>query len=215
MPSRSQVPRPALARMLLYLRQFERLSRDGVETVASAELGDAIGCPAAQVRKDLSRFGQLGQRGLGYGVRSLIRTLRSLLALDREWRAALVGAGNIGRALSTYRTFRERGFQIVALFDSDPRKEGCTWARLKVLPMGQLKRTVADLGIELGIIAVPAEAAQGVADQLVAAGIRGILNFAPTRVVAPPNVPVRSVDLAADFEHLAFLVANRAQPPRP
>jgi len=208
------IPRPALARMLLYLRQVQRLEREGVETISSAELGEAVGSSAAQVRKDLSRFGQLGQRGLGYNVPSLIPTLRSLLALDRGWRAALVGAGNIGRALTTHRAFRERGFSIVALFDADPRKEGCTWARLKVLPMSHLRRSIRDLGIELGIIAVPAEAAQGVADQLVAAGVRGILNFAPTRVVVPGGIAVRSVDLAADIEQLAFLVANRAEAPR-
>jgi redox-sensing transcriptional repressor len=197
--------------MVLYLRQLERFAREGMETVSSPELGDAVGSTAAQVRKDLSFFGQFGCRGLGYDVRELVRTLRSRLALDREWRAALVGAGNTGRALCGYRPFRERGFHIVALFDSDPRKEGCTWARLKVLPMSQLRRTVRDLGIELGIIAVPTDAAQGVADQLVAAGVRGILSFAPARIVCPNGIPVRSVDFAVDIEQLAFLVTSRAQ----
>ncbi len=213
MTANTPIPRAALERMVRYLRQLERFSREGIDTVSSPELGDAVGASAAQVRKDLSCFGQFGQRGLGYDVRGLVRTLRGILALDREWRAALVGAGNIGRALCTYRAFRERGFQIVALFDSDPHREGLTWARLKVQPMGQLRRTVRDLGIELGIIAVPPEAAQNVADQLVAAGVRGLLNFAPTRVVVPEGVPVRSADLAVDIEMLAFLVANRAEAP--
>ncbi len=203
-----------MERMLLYLRQLERLAREGADTVASAELADALGATAAQVRKDLSRFGQLGTRGLGYSVPDLTRTLRSLLQLDREWRVALVGAGNIGRALCSHRTIRERGFHIVALFDNDPRKEGLTWARLKVLPMSLLPRTVRELGIELAIIAVPAGAAQAVADQLVAAGIRGILNFAPTRIVVPRGIQVRSVDFAADLELLPFLIATTAHPPR-
>lgn len=214
MSTRTPVPRPVLERIVLYLRQAERLAREGAQTVSSFELGEAIGSTPAQVRKDLSCFGQLGQPGRGYDVQGLVRALRSRLSLDREWRAALVGAGNIGRALCTHRAFRERGFHIVALFDNDPRKEGCTWGRLKVLPMSQLGHCVRELGIELGIIAVPAEAAQGVADQLVAAGIRGILNFAPTRVICPNGIPVRSVDFTVDLEQLAFLVANPAQAPR-
>ncbi|HPD16551.1 MAG TPA: redox-sensing transcriptional repressor Rex [Planctomycetota bacterium] len=206
------IPRPVIERMVLYLRQCQRLEREGIDTVSSTELGEAIGASSAQVRKDLSFFGQFGQRGLGYPVQNLERALRPLLALDREWKVALVGAGNIGRALCTYRTFRERGFQIVALFDSDPRKEGCTWARLKVLPMSSLRRTVAELGIELGIIAVPVEAAQNVADQLVAAGVKGVLNFAPTHVTVPSGVAVRSVDLAVELEQLAFLVTRSSAP---
>lgn len=205
------IPRPVTERMGLYLRELERLAREGGESVSSARLGEALGFTAAQVRKDLSHFGQLGRRGYGYGVEHLAQALRTLLALDRPWRVALVGAGNIGRALCAHRTFRERGFNIVALFDSDPRKEGCTWARLKVLPMSQLRRTVRELGIELGIIAVPGDAAQGVADQLAAAGVRGILNFAPTRVTCPGGIPVRSVDFTADIEQLAFLVACQAR----
>jgi len=210
----ASIPRPAIQRMPFYLRQLERLERDGVHTVSSMELGDAIGASAAQVRKDLAYFGQFGQRGVGYTVRTLLRALRSILSLNREWRAALVGAGNIGRALCTYRTFRERGFQIVALFDDDPRKEGCTWARLKVHAMRELPRVVREQQIDLGIIAVPAAGAQAVADQFVNAGVRGILNFAPCRVTAPPAIQVCSVDLAVEFEQLAFLVASHCpQPP--
>ena len=163
MTDHAAIPRPVIRRMPQYLRHAEALERQGVETVSSAELGAAIGSTAAQVRKDLACFGQLGRRGVGYVARDLARELRSLLSLDRPWRVALVGAGNIGRALCTYRTFRERGFRIVALFDSDPFKDGCTWAGLKVQPMRDLRRTVRALDIDLGIIAVPAPAAQGVA----------------------------------------------------
>ena len=209
MPHGSPIPRPAVQRISFYLRQLERLERDGVGKVSSAQLGEAIGASAAQVRKDLAYFGPFGQRGVGYTVPNLVRTLRSILCLDREWRAALVGAGNVGRALCTYRTFRQRGFHIVALFDNDPRKEGCTWARMKVQSMRELARTVREQEIDLGTIAVPAEAAQTVADQLVAAGVRGILNFAPVRVSVPPQVQICSVDLAVEFEQLAFLIASQ------
>lgn len=208
MSQHGPIPQRAIQRLSRYLRELERLQRDGAETVSSAELGDLVGAGDAQVRRDLAFFGHLGQRGVGYSVATLIEALRSTLSLNREWRVALVGAGNIGRALCTYKVFRERGFRIVALFDNDPRKEGCTWARLKVMPMRELRRTVQKLGIELGVIAVPPEAAQEVADQLVAAGARGILNFAPTRVRVPPGIQVCSADLAVEMEQLAFLVAN-------
>jgi redox-sensing transcriptional repressor len=204
----ASIPRPAIQRIAFYLRQLERFEREGVETISSAQLGEAIGASAAQVRKDLAYFGQFGQRGVGYTVQVLVRTLRAILSLNREWQVALIGAGNIGRALCTYRTFRERGFRIVALFDNDPRKEGCTWAGLKVRPMRELPRAVRELQINLGILAVPAESAQTVADQLVAAGVRGILSFAPAHVSAPPGVQVCSVDLAVELEQLAFLVAS-------
>jgi len=202
------IPRRTIQRFSRYLRELERLERDGVETTSSAELGELVGAGDAQVRRDLAFFGQLGQRGVGYSVKTLIEALRATLSLNHEWRVVLVGAGNVGRALCTYKVFRERGFRIVALFDNDPRKEGLTWARLKVQPMRELKKTVREQGIELGVIAVPPEAAQDVADQLVAAGVRGILNFAPARVRVPPGVQVCSADLAVEMEQLAFLVAN-------
>jgi len=200
--------------MSFYLRHLKRLDGEGVETVSSAQLGEAIGASDAQVRKDLAYFGQFGQRGVGYNVPTLIRALRSILSLEREWRVALVGAGNMGRALCTYKVFRERGFRIVALFDSDPRKEGCTWARLKVRSMRELPRAVRDLHIDLGIIAVPLASAQTVADQLVAAGVKGILNFAPVRVNAPPGVQVCSVDLVVELQQLAFLAGSLEAHPR-
>ncbi|MFP4056391.1 MAG: redox-sensing transcriptional repressor Rex [Candidatus Brocadiia bacterium] len=206
----SAIPRAVIPRMSSYLRQLERLERQGVETISSAELGEAIGASDAQVRKDLTYFGQFGQRGVGYNVGRLIRAIRSILGLDDEWHAALVGAGNIGRALCTYKIFPQRGFRIVALFDSDPRKEGCTWARLKVRSMRDLPRVCREMDIDLGIIAVPAEGAQEVADQLVEAGLRGILNFAPARISVPPGVEVCTVDLAVELEQLAFLVRHAA-----
>jgi len=209
MPDPAVIPRAVIQRMSLYLRQLERLDRDGVETISSAQLGEAIGASSAQVRKDLDYFGQFGQRGIGYNVATLTRALRSILALEGEWRVALVGAGNIGRALATARILRERGFRIVALFDSDPRKEACTWAGLRVQPMGDLKRVCREQHITVGIIAVPSDAAQSVAEQLVEAGVRGILNFAPVRLNVPAGVEVSDVDLASQLQQLAFLLGGR------
>lgn len=208
MPDASHIPPAAIQRISLYLRQLERDQHDGIETTSSAQLGAAIGASDAQVRKDLACFGQFGRRGVGYGVARLARVLRSILAVDREWHVAIVGAGNLGRALCTHRFFRDRGFRIVALFDSAPQKEGQMVGGLKVRPMWDLERVARERAITVGILAVPASAAQDVADQLIGAGVRGILNFAPVRIVVPDSCEVRSVDFAAELQQLAFLIAH-------
>ena len=202
------IPRAVVRRISFYLRQLERLQQEGGATTSSAQLGEAIGASGSQVRKDLACFGQFGRRGVGYEVRRLVTALRGILAVDREWRVAVIGAGNVGRALSTHRSFHERGFRIVAVFDNDPYKEGTTCGGLKVRPMWDLDRAVRELDISVGIIAVPSLGAQAVADQLVAAGVRGILNFAPVRVQAPDGYEVRAVDFAGELQQLAFHVAQ-------
>jgi len=205
------IPRVVISRMSSYLRELERLEARDVQTVSSAELGRAIGAGDAQVRKDLAYFGQFGQRGVGYNVTRLVAAIRSILSLEEEWHVALVGAGNVGRALCTFRTFRDRGFRIVALFDSDPLKVGLSWARLRVRSMTELAQTCAEEHVEIGIIAVPVDGAQDVADALVAAGVKGIFNFAPTHVTVPDGIEVSHVDLAVPLEQLAFLIShNRA-----
>jgi redox-sensing transcriptional repressor len=204
----ARVPRAVIQRISYYLRQLERLRQEGVGTTSSAALGEAIGASDAQVRKDLACFGQFGRRGVGYDVAGLIGALRKILTVDREWRVVVVGAGNLGRALSTHRVFHERGFRIVAVFDKDPRKEGSECAGHKVRPMWDLDRTVRELEIRVGMIAVPAPSAQSVADQLVAAGVRGLLNFAPCRLEVPEGFEVRAVDFAVELQQLAFYVAS-------
>ena len=208
MPHAPRIPRAVIQRLSYYLRRLEQLEHDGVATISSAELGGAIGASDAQVRKDLGYFGPFGRRGVGYEVSRLARVLRSILAVDREWRVALVGAGNIGRALCAHRIFHERGFRIVALFDNDPHKEGQSHGGLRVRPMWDLERAVRDLDIRVGIIAVPVHSAQRVADALVAAGVRGLLNFAPVGVDVPDGVEIRAVDFAVELQQLAFLVAH-------
>lgn len=199
-------PKAVVGRVSLYLRQLESFQRQGTATISSSRLGAALGINDAQVRKDLAFFGQFGYPGIGYRIEELSQALRRILGIDRSWPTALIGLGNLGRALIKYRGFRNRGFQIVAIFESDPKKFGQSHAGLTVRPIDDLPRAVAELGIELAILTVPADAAQRVADQVVAAGIAGILNFAPTTLATPPGVSIVAVDLSVQLEHLAYKV---------
>jgi redox-sensing transcriptional repressor len=177
-----------------------------VVKVASSLLGETVGVSDAQVRKDLASLGNLGQPGIGYPTTELIAAIRHKLGIDRDWKAILVGVGNLARALLRYRGFRQQGFHIVALFDNDVTKSGQMVEDLPIRPLSDLSRVVKETGAELGVLTVPAEAAQPVAEQMIAAGVRGILNFAPTMLRHPPGVNVVTVDLTVQLEQLAFLV---------
>jgi redox-sensing transcriptional repressor len=201
-------PKAVVGRVSLYLRQLEAFERQGAATVSSSQLGAALGINNSQVRKDLAFFGQFGYPGIGYRIGELSAALRRILGIDREWPLALVGLGNLGRALLRYRGFRSRGFHIVALFDNDPSKVGQTIDGLTVEPIDSLPRAVPTLGISLAVLSVPAEAAQRVTDLLVGSGILGILNFAPVPLNVPPTVNVVGVDLSVQLEHLAYKVQN-------
>jgi redox-sensing transcriptional repressor len=201
-------PKAVVGRVSLYLRQLESSQRQGLSTISSSRLGSSLGIGDAQVRKDLAFFGQFGYPGIGYRIDELIAALRHILGIDRVWPTAMIGLGNLGRALIKYRGFRSRGFQIVALFDNDPKKLGQTHAGLVVRPLEELGRATSELSIELAILSVPADAAQKVADQIVACGIQGILNFAPVSLNVPPSVGVMAVDLSIQLEHLAYKVQN-------
>jgi len=200
------VPNPAVRRLSLYLRQLESWQRKGTVTVSSKQLGDSLGFTDAQVRKDLAYFGQFGYPGVGYRVEEMIGELRHILGTDETWNMVLVGAGNLGRAMLAYRGFEAKGFRIVAVFDADPRKIGKKLATLPIQPLTALKATIVAQSIRLAILAVPADHAEEVADQLVDAGIRGILNFAPVTLTLPPKVAVNSVDVAVQLEQLSFYV---------
>ncbi len=199
-------PRASVGRLSLYLRCLEGMIGEGTETVSSSQLGDSLGVTDVQVRKDLAYVGTLGQPGIGYPINELIAAIRHVLGIDRRWNVAVVGVGNLARALLRYRGFSERGFRIVALFDSDPAKIGQTVEGLTVRALEDMRKVVNDTDAELGLIAVPVDAAQAVAEVLVAAGIRGLLNFAPTMLRLPPHVNHVSVDLTVQLEQLAFLV---------
>lgn len=205
-PSEVRLSRPSITRFSLYLRHLEGLSRDGVTKVSSGLLGEALGITDAQVRKDLACLGSLGHPGVGYVTVELIEAIRRLLGVDRTWLTALVGVGNLGRALLGYRGFGQRGFRVVALFDADAAKIGTSIDGLRIHDVRDIPQVVPATGAELGLLALPSEAAQPAADALVGAGIRGLLNFAPVMLRVPAEVRLVSVDVTVQLEQLAFLV---------
>jgi redox-sensing transcriptional repressor len=182
---------------------------DGVGTVSSSALADRVGTTAAQIRKDLSAFGSFGTRGLGYAVADLHTRIRAILGLDRNWSVALVGAGRIGSALFAYPRFLERGFRIVAILDEDPAKIGRSWGGQTVRPASELEGVIRAEGVEIVILAVPASAAPELATRAVAAGARGILNFAPVRLRVPEGVEVNNVNLAVELEAISHVLGAR------
>jgi redox-sensing transcriptional repressor len=199
----------AVRRLSLYLRFLQEAQAAGTDTISSGELAERGGTTSAQVRKDLSLFGSFGKRGLGYDVPELLRSIQEILGLNQQWNVALVGAGKIGSALFSYRDLQQRGFHIRAVFDSDPAKVGATWGGLVVRPDEELEETLRGAGIQMAIVAVPAEAAQAVVDRLVKAGVRGILNFAPIRLRAPGSVTLRNVDVTLELEGLSFALSGK------
>ncbi len=204
----SPVPKAVVSRLSLYLREIQHLVRDGHQTTSSGQLGKLLGFSDAQVRKDLAYFGHFGHPGIGYRCEELISAIKGILGTDREWPVALVGAGNLGRALLGYRGFCHQGFQIVAAFDTDSSKVGSVIEGVSVHSLDDLGQVAEQHRIRLGMIAVPAAAAQSVADRLVAAGIRGIVNFAPVTINLPDTVSHIGVDLAIELEQLSFAVVN-------
>ncbi|MGQ9650441.1 MAG: redox-sensing transcriptional repressor Rex [Phycisphaerae bacterium] len=212
-PAWDGIPAPAVRRLCLYLRELEGLLARGRLTVSSKDLGRTLGYTDAQVRKDLAYFGHFGQPGIGYGVEELITRIRGILGTDKIWNVVVVGAGNIGQALSTYRGFLKRGFRIVGVFDNNPAKVGQRIGDsrgIEILPLDCLSQVVASQEVQLGILAVPAEAAQEVAEALLAAGVKGILNFAPASLAVPEPVPVVPVELSLQLEQLAFQIRARS-----
>jgi redox-sensing transcriptional repressor len=197
-----------VGRLSVYLRRLEELQQEGITTLSSEELAVHCGTSAAQVRKDLSFFGTFGKRGLGYGVPELIAALKSILGLERRWRVALVGAGKIGAALFAYQDFRRQGFYIESVFDSDASKVGQRWNGLVVRHDAELDRALREDAVDIAIIAVPADVAQGVVDRVIKAGVRAILNFAPIKLRVPDHVALKNVNMAVELEGLSFALAN-------
>jgi redox-sensing transcriptional repressor len=180
-----------------------------VRTISSEELARRGGTTSAQVRKDLSFFGSFGKRGLGYPAAELTASLRDILGLDRSWRVIIIGAGKIGTALAQYHGFRQRGFEVQAVYDADARKIGGKWDGLVVRDIRQLRDDVAAERPDIAVLTVPVAEAQAVADQLVDAGIRAILNFAPVQLQLPADVTVRHVNMAMELEGLSYALTNR------
>ena len=207
-PSNVQrVSRVAAQRLSLYLRCLTNWFGDEGK-VSSGRIAAAVGVTDAQVRRDLASLGHLGQRGIGYEARALAAAIRVALGIDRTWLAVIVGVGNLARALLRYQGFQKQGFNIVGLFDVDPSKIGQSVDGLVVESIDRLSTGIATLGAEIGIVTVPGEVAQAVADTLVSGGVRGILNFAPVVLRLPNHVSLVTVDLAIQLEQLAFLVQH-------
>jgi len=203
-----RIAQTVVPRLSTYNRVLDKLDRERVEIISSEELAERTGYSAAQIRKDLSFFGEFGQAGKGYYVKELRDAISQILGLDRTWNVALVGAGNLGSALLAYPGFRERGFKIMAVFDNDLRKIGKKWEDVVLHDISEIAEKIKEEEIQIGIIAVPAEAAQRVANMLVSSGIRAILNFAPVRIVVPEDVELRSAELSSELECLSYFLAN-------
>jgi redox-sensing transcriptional repressor len=208
-PSDAPVPKVVVSRLSLYLRELQRLVASGQQTISSGQLGTLLGFSDAQVRKDLGFFGQFGYPGVGYRCDELIRAMRDILGTNHAWNVAMVGVGNLGHALLGYRGFGRQNFAIAAAFDADPAKVGQTIQGIRVQPLDELASTIREKDIRLGMIVVPADRAQEAADRLVAAGIEGIVNFAPVTLALPPHVQNVGVDLAIELEQLSFAVTSK------
>ncbi|MFO0789135.1 MAG: redox-sensing transcriptional repressor Rex [Pirellulales bacterium] len=205
------VPTVVVSRLSLYLRELQHLVRAGRATVSSSQLATLFGFTDAQVRKDLAYFGHFGHPGIGYRCDELIAEIRRILGTDRQWTVTMIGVGNMGRALLRYKGFPAQGFRVVAAFDSDPRVIGREVEGIPIYDPANLAEIVHRERIQLGMITVPAANAQQAADQLVAAGIAGIVNFAPVALSLPEHVSLVGVDLTTELEQLAFSVANRSR----
>lgn len=208
----TQISALILGRLAFYLRTLTELAEAGHTLISSQMLADILGLTAAQVRKDLSVFGGFGKQGTGYEVAPLRQHLIRILNVDAQWPVVVLGAGDLGRAVAGNATLRERGFEIVALFDSDPAKVGTTIHDLPVYGVDKLGRFLRRNAIEIAILAVPAEAAQAVADKLVSVGVRAILNYAPTTLNVPPTVRVEDVDPVIHLQRMAFHLRPEARP---
>ena len=211
-PSR-RIPEATVSRLPVYLRSLLELAGTDVTTVSSEGLAERCGVNAAKVRKDLSHLGSYGTRGVGYDVEVLLAQISRELGLTQDWPVAIVGLGNLGRALANYKGFSARGFRIIGLFDADERRVGEVISGVAIRAMDDLKAVAAETPIAIGIIAVPAPVAQQVADHLVDAGVLSILNFAPAVITVPERVSLRKVDLSIELQILSFYSQRMAAGP--
>jgi redox-sensing transcriptional repressor len=211
-----KIPDKTVTRLSIYLRCLEELEADGVTSVSSRQLAERFGLNSAQVRKDLAYFGQFGVRGLGYYIAELKHNLERILGLKQDWEVALVGVGNLGSALIAYKGFQARGFKIGMAFDADPAKVGQIVGDVPIVEIAKLAQTVRRKKVKIAVLAVPAPAAQSVADLLVEGGVTAILNFAPAQLTVPEGIKVQNVDLSVLLKTLSYhtVRTNRAGPQR-
>jgi redox-sensing transcriptional repressor len=211
-----KIPEKTVTRLSIYLRCLEELEAGGVTSVSSRQLAERFGLNSAQVRKDLAYFGQFGVRGLGYYIAELKHNLERILGLKQDWEVVLVGVGNLGSALIAYKGFQARGFKIGMAFDADPAKVGQVVGDVPIVEIAKLVQTVRRKKVKIAVVAVPATAAQSVADLLVEGGVTAILNFAPAQLTVPDGIKVQNVDLSVLLKTLSYhtVRTNRPGPQR-
>ena len=207
-PATSQIPDIVIGRLPVYLRALERLAQEDHRVTSSHELGRRLGISSAQIRKDLSHFGGFGKQGTGYHIDYLTRQLRKVLNVDRVWQVALVGAGDLGRAVANYRGFTERSFHIACVFDTDPSKHGQQVGQCRVQDFHQAGPVIRRLDIQVAMIAVPAANAQEVADALTGHGVRAILNYAPINLNVAAGVRVQHIDPVVHLQHMTYYLSD-------
>ena len=212
LPEKKRISESTIHRLSMYFRTLSLLQKEGYETVSSKELARREKLTPAQVRKDLSFFGSFGTRGLGYDVLELKAKIGEILGIDRVWKVAVVGIGNIGSALVSYKEFTRQGFHIVKLFDNDQRKIGSNHKGIVVSDINNLEKEIREDGIEMIILTVPATVAQYMVDDVVRAGVKAILNFAPINLKVPPDVYLRNENMSMELEYLSFAVKNNHTP---
>ncbi len=200
----AKVPDIVVSRLPVYLRALEIMDLEGKETVTSSELAERLNLSPAQIRKDLSYFGGFGKQGKGYSVKRLASELRRILNVEKEWEMALVGVGDLGRALVHYQGFKDKGFRLTLLFDNNPQKIGTRIEGLEIMDSALIPRLIPERGVKIAIIAVPPQEAQKVADALVAAGIEAILNYAPVNLKVPPHVKVQYIDPVVNLRRMTY-----------
>ncbi len=208
MNPQKKVPSPTIARLLSYYRAL--LESRETAYISSEELAKLTGCMAAQIRKDLTYFGEFGTPGKGYKVEELSQCLRSILGIDHDWEVALIGIGNVGRALLAYQGLKTQGFKVSQLFDSDPKKIGLSCAGLRIKDISTMKEELSNSPVKMAIITVPDNSAQEVANLLVEVGIKAILNFAPTRIATPDDINVLNIDITNELTRLSYYLTQSA-----
>lgn len=204
MSAAKSVPDIVIGRLPIYLRALNHLLEEGQQITASNQLARRLGISSAQIRKDLSHFGEFGKQGMGYDIARLRDEIRSILQVDRGWEMALVGAGDLGHAIVHYGGFEGRGFRVGCVFDNNPQKIGRYLGHLEIRDVATLPYKVRDLGLRIAIVAVPTGEAQAVVDELVKAGIKAILNYAPITVTVPPDVKVQYIDPVIHLQHMTY-----------
>ena len=201
-----KIPDIIVGRLPIYLRALQRMADKGMTTTSSQELGERVGISAAQIRKDVSQFGEFGKQGTGYSIPFLIERLRAILKVDRIWDVALVGAGDMGHALAHYQGFVNRGFNIVMVFDNSPEKIGQKIGNFVVKDAANMVEEIRAADVKVAMLTVPASAAQEVAEKLIQAGIKAILNYAPISLNVPPDVKVQHIDPATHLQRMTYYI---------